>query len=369
LADPVIIGGGPAGAAAAIALASAGHKVTLIERTTCATDKVCGDFLSVEAVEKLETLGIDLSGGAPITSLRLVHRGRIAHTRLPFNARGLTRRALDEALLRQAQTRGAALVRGDRVGAVVHQHGRLELTIGTGDRIVAEAVFVATGKTALRGAARGGHDSGMVGLKMYYTLAPAQRAALREHIELTLFTGGYAGLQLVEADLAVLCILVSSRRLRHLGRRWDNLLLALTDECPHLRDRLAGARATLARPLAVAGLPYGYIHAPDRRRDPTNLFRLGDQAAVIASLTGDGVAIALASGSLAAETWLAGGRADQYHRNLAACLSPRLQLASAIHRLCIASTCQPWLTAACRRWPGVMRRAALWTRATPLAHS
>ena len=36
------------------------------------------------------------------------------------------------------------------------------------------------------------------------------------------------------------------------------------------------------------------------RGDLPGLFRLGDQAAVIASLTGDGVALALASGGLAA---------------------------------------------------------------------
>ena len=79
---------------------------------------------------------------------------------------------------------------------------------------------------------------------MYYALAASQLEALRHHVELILFAGGYAGLQLVEADRAVLCALLPAARLRAVGGRWSSLLDALMDECPHLRERLAGARAT-----------------------------------------------------------------------------------------------------------------------------
>ena len=64
---------------------------------------------------------------------------------------------------------------------------------------------------------------------------------------------------------------------------------------------------------------------------------------MIASLTGDGVALALASGSLAARTWLAGGSDAHYHRRLADGLSRQMRLASAIHRLCLAPVPQPWV--------------------------
>jgi hypothetical protein len=132
-----------------------------------------------------------------------------------------------------------------------------------------------------------------------------------------------------------------------------------------LGERLSGSRALLEQPLAIAGLPYGYVHAPDRR-DPPGLFRLGDQAAVIASLTGDGVALALASGSLAARTWIAAGSSACYHPSLAAGLSPQMRVGSAIHRLCLAPGLQPWVAAACKLWPGAMRLAATATRARHL---
>ena len=204
-------------------------------------------------------------------------------------------------------------------------------------------------------------------MKMYFALDAAQLAALRHHVELVLFPGGYAGLQLVEADRTVLCVLLPAARLRAVGGQWNNLLDALNDECPHLRERLAGASALLPRPLAVAGLPYGYVYAPNRHDSP-GLFRLGDQAAVIASLTGDGVALALASGRLAAQTWMGGGTSARYHRHLRAALSGQLRLATAIHRVCLTPTLQPWVAVAGGQWPSAIRMVVKATRANRLTH-
>ena len=363
----MIIGGGPAGAAAAIILARAGRNVTLLERNAGPADKVCGDFLSTEAVTMIEALGIDLSAASTITAVRLVHRNRIATARLPFTARGLTRRALDEALLRQATASGAAVLRGHRVGAIEQDRGSLRLNCGSLGQVVTDTVFLATGKHELRGARRTSSGTGLVGFKMYFALAARQLEALRHHVELTLFPGGYAGLQLVEADWTVLCALMPAARARAAGRRWDVVLESLMGECPHLRERLAGAHALLDRPVAVTGLPYGYLHAPGGR-GPPGLFRLGDQAAVIASLTGDGIALALASGALAAHTWAAGGSDARYHRDLAAALSRQIGLASAIHTLCLTPRLQPWVAAACGLWPSIMRLAATATRAGHLTH-
>ncbi|MGC1411543.1 MAG: FAD-dependent monooxygenase, partial [Acetobacteraceae bacterium] len=67
----MIIGGGPGGTAAAITLARAGNPVTLIERSVDASDKVCGDFLSTEALAMIEGLGVDLSAASTISAVRL----------------------------------------------------------------------------------------------------------------------------------------------------------------------------------------------------------------------------------------------------------------------------------------------------------
>ena len=58
------------------------------------------------------------------------------------------------------------------------------------------------------------------------------------------------------------------------------------------------------RPASIARVPYGYFCADHAAAD--GLYRVGDQAAVIPSFTGEGVAIALRSARLAAAAVLAG---------------------------------------------------------------
>ena len=102
--DVVIVGGGPAGAAAACILASAERPVLLIERDAEPRHKVCGEFLSIEAQTYLAHLGIDLDalGASRISRLRLARERRLTEVGLPFTARGLSRRVLDDALLQRA---------------------------------------------------------------------------------------------------------------------------------------------------------------------------------------------------------------------------------------------------------------------------
>jgi menaquinone-9 beta-reductase len=70
--DLLIIGGGPAGAAAAIVAARAGVRVTLFEKGPHGRDKVCGDGLTPRAVAALEELKIDLSPAHRIDGLRMI---------------------------------------------------------------------------------------------------------------------------------------------------------------------------------------------------------------------------------------------------------------------------------------------------------
>ncbi len=360
--EAVIVGGGPAGAAAAILLANAGRDVTLIERNAAPADKVCGDFLSAEAIEAIAALGVDLTplAPSPITIVRLVHKERIAETALPFPACGLTRRALDEALLRRAAEQGAAVRRGYAVRRI-DCDAALTVDVDALGRLPAASVFLATGKHDLHGLGRPGRAAGPVGFKTYYRLADSERAALHGHVELILFAGGYAGLQCVEAGQTVLCLVTGRDRLRACSGEWPTLLASLLTESPHLARRLHGAVAVLERPVAIAGLPYGHLHRPARQA-PRGLFRLGDQAAVIGSLTGDGVALALASARLAAATWLRRDDADAYHRRFARHHANQLRLASALHRLCLTPATQRLVVGATGAWPGLMRLAATWTR-------
>jgi len=359
---PVVVGGGPAGSTLACLLARAGHEIVVLERDAAPSDKVCGDFLSIEAQRSVTALGLDLPrlGAAPITALRLVHGDRVAECSLPFAALGLSRRVLDEALLRLAAEDGATVLRGRRALALHLERAGVRLATSHGD-MLADTVFLATGKHDLRGARRAAGAPKSVAFKVYLTLAPGQTDALRGCVEVVLFDGGYAGLLLVEEETANLSLIVSARKLERAGGNWDGLLRALTAACPHLTQRLGGAAQRLARPLAISRLPYGFVHAP-RRADPPGLFRLGDQAAVIPSFTGDGVALALHSARSAAFAWLSGEPAAEHHRRLRGDVAAQMRRASWLHAGCVATSAQAPLVAACATFPGLMRLAAAWTR-------
>ncbi len=216
-----------------------GAAVTVLERERGPAHKVCGEFLSGEALGDLAALGIDVAalGAAPITAMRLVHRGRVAAARLPFAAAGLSRLVLDEALLQRAAALGAEVQRGVRVRSA--EPGAVQTDAGT---LAAATLLLATGKHDLRGASgTRAEPEALIGFKLHLRLSAEQQAPLAGHVEVVLFDGGYAGLQLVEGGVANLCLLVDRARYDAVGQDWPSLLAALEREDTHLARRLDGA--------------------------------------------------------------------------------------------------------------------------------
>jgi flavin-dependent dehydrogenase len=362
----VIVGGGLAGASAACILAEADRPVLLIERDAEPRHKVCGEFLSIEAQAYLAHLGIDLDalGASRISRLRLVRKGSRIEVGLPFMARGLSRRILDEALLHQACSQGVRVVRDRAVRSISADRSRVRIDLGAGDPICADTVFLATGKHDVRGMKRAsaGAMNDLIGFKMHFRLAQEQQQALEGSIEVTFFSGGYAGLQMIEQGVANLCLVVSQRCFEQVGKSWDALLHRLIGECPHLGERLRGAEPLYKRPLSIFQIPYGFLHAPNRD-EPENLFRLGDQAGVIPSFTGEGMSIALHSGCLAASVFLTHGRASSlFHRRIRSDIHRSVQLASTLNRVARHATGQQAIFHLCRIWPAAMRHITTLTR-------
>lgn len=359
----LIVGGGPAGAALAIHLARSGRAVELIEQSAAAHHKVCGEFLSREAVAYLDALGLDLSalGAAPIHGVRLAARRLIAACDLPFPALSLSRRALDEALLAMAAQAGVTIVRGRRVNALTADDGKWTAQLADGEVCRAPAVFLAAGKHDLAGQRRpSGKQNGLVAFKMYFRLAPAQQRELHGWVELHLFPGGYAGLQLAENGEANLCLLVERGAFAAMQHEWAALLAHLCHCCHVLGARLDGANPLLAKPLALSSIPYGLLV----RESPPGLWRLGDQAAVIPSFAGDGISIALHSARRAAESYMRGGTSGEFARRLGRELRNQVGLATFLSRAMIAA---PALAQAARLWPPLLRHFAAQTRISAAA--
>ena len=357
--DNLVVGGGLAGSMVAIRLAAAGHSVTVLEKERAPHHKVCGEFLSPEAVDSLRQVGIDpiSLGAVPIRFVRLSSSRHTAETVLPFTALSLSRFALDQAMLARAEQSGCQIHRGIFVEGLVPVDDVWTAQLRDHQPQQARTVFLANGKHDLRARPRTpSTQSDLVAFKLHWRLDPSQTEALRQFIELFLFRGGYGGLSLIEGGVANLCLVVRRSRLQSVGD-WPSLLASILLDNPLLHRRLQYAQPLWPRPLAISSIPYGFLAA-----DSKGLWRLGDQAAVIPSFTGDGIAIALHSASLAAEMYLAGETPQQYTNKLRAQLHPAMALATMFSRFMVTSPGRQIAPAALSLLPSAMRWIAASTR-------
>lgn len=362
--DVLVVGGGPAGAACAIGLARAGLRPLLVEREAGPHDTVCGEFVSGEACAMLHALGMDaVTDGAPIIDRLLLATGRReARARLPFSAIGLTRRRLDEALLQRAGEAGARVRRGFAVRGLARADGGWQARLADGALVTARLVVLAAGKHDLRGHARPRPaDADLVGFKTHLALAPPADRALSSRIGLFLYEGGYAGMQRVEGGRVDLCLVAREALVREVGGGLDGLLARLLPRERVLADLLDGARPAGEKPLAIARIPYGFVHRPGPQ-DPPDLYRVGDQAGVVPSFCGDGLAIALHTGLRAAQAIVAGEGAPTHHARIAAEIGPQIARARLVERLGRSGLGRAALVAAVGAAPSLAALAARATR-------
>src|SRR5262245_58070486 len=118
--DVLVVGGGPAGAAAGYWLAHHGHDVTIVERKTFPRDKTCGDGLTPRAVHQLDLMGLGdgLHGYHRFRGLRATGMGRELeldwprHPVYPSHGYVVRRRELDKMVADNAVAAGAKLLEG-----------------------------------------------------------------------------------------------------------------------------------------------------------------------------------------------------------------------------------------------------------------
>jgi flavin-dependent dehydrogenase len=262
-------------------------------------------------VKQLDALGIDGLGAHAITQVRVMSGKHIAAASLPAPAIGVSRHRLDTVMQQVARTTGAILERGVTVRS--HADGILH---AEGQDFSPDALLLATGKHEVRGLARPRPEGDApLGLRIRIPPNPTLQQMLDQAIELHLFAGGYAGLLLQEDGSANLCMALRKSRLAEAGGDPATLLRQLGDAHPLLGERLAYLASDTPTD-AIAAVPYGWRATTTA----SGVFRLGDQAAVIPSLAGEGMGIAVASGVTAAAAFLKGGpaAAPQFQRDFAA---------------------------------------------------
>lgn len=317
--DAVIVGGGPAGASAAIHLATRGARVLLAEQKKFPRAKLCGEFISPECLDHFARLGVaermTKADGAWLTETVFYARGG-SEVSVPSDwfgngsasALGLSRAEMDARLLARAREAGVEVLEEAHAANLLIEHGRVrgvQLKNGSEDaRAVGALVTIdATGRT--RALARRVEREGEENLQRGKTRAQfvafkAHLAGARGtpgHCEIYFYRGGYGGLSFVENGLSNLCFIAAARDVRACGNDAGRVMReVVASNCRAARTLKDASNATPWLAVSLEG--FGR-----RRLVPADgLLAVGDAASFIDPFTGSGMLMALESGELAAES-------------------------------------------------------------------
>jgi flavin-dependent dehydrogenase len=294
-----VIGGGPAGSAAALAALSEGSAVTIFEQSSFPRHKVCGEFLSPEIAPLLDSLGLwpafEAARPARIVRAVLHTGGREKRFRLPEPAYGLSRSALDGLLLGEALARGARL-RNERAKPFARADTALVLAHGR--------------QAPARAGAR------FFGFKAHFR--PPASESLAEAVELFFFEGGYAGLSTVEDGIWNVCGLAPEAALRSSGFRPEALL----------PEGLLARLAPCAQ--AFEWLTTGPLVFRNEFREHADFYLCGDALGFVDPFTGSGILSALLSGRLAGRAASRGSPRAEYYSDCRRTLRRQYRVASAL---------------------------------------
>jgi len=321
-ADVIVVGAGPAGSAAAYALACAGLDVLVLEKTEFPREKVCGDGLTPRAVKSLVSMGLDTgedAGWVHNKGLRIIGGGMRLEIPWPelasYPAYGLVRPRtdFDDLLARQAVKAGAVLHERTTVSGPVLDHatGRITGVTTTGDdgevTYRAPLVVAADGNSSRLSLSMGlqkRDDRPMgVAVRTYYTSPRHDDDWLESWLELwdrgedgrDRLLPGYGWIFGVgdgtsNVGLGILNTSTAFGRVdyKDLLRRW-------LDQTP---EEWGFREENRTRPVRGAALPMGFNRQPHYTR---GMLLVGDSGGMVNPFNGEGIAYAMESGEIAAQ--------------------------------------------------------------------
>ncbi len=306
-ADVAILGGGPAGATLATLLAARGVDVLLADRDRFPRDKVCGEFLSWDALPILDRIGagwlLDECAAPRIDRCRIAAGRRALEFSLPGVARGISRLRLDSALVERARTAGARVLDGWTAESVSKTTEGFQVRLsGSTSRleVAARAVVGAWGRWGrldlrLGRAFAADRRQRYIGFKRHYAAGAADPGTIEIHS----FPRGYLGAQPIEDQRSNVCGLVHQGEIAGLRGGW-----------PAFVERLAARSPRLAELFATEPAQEEFLSSDPvifRAKEPVHggILLIGDAAGLTDPLTGNGMAMALQSAALAVAPVLA----------------------------------------------------------------
>jgi geranylgeranyl reductase family protein len=349
VADVAVVGGGPAGTAAATTLARAGRRVVLVDKARFPRDKFCGDGLTAGALRLLDELGLEpeaVASWQPIDRVTVRSpSGRTVDFPLPggdgIYAAAARRFDLDAALLAVARDAGVVVRDGHACRAVHPAAGHVAVDIEGVGELRARYLIAADGmwspvRKAL-GVAVDGYRGEWHAFRQYYRdVGPAAARTFVVWFEPDLLPGYVWSFPLPGSRANVGFGIQRDggrvERVQDMARLWPDLLGR-----PHIAATL-GPDARPEAPHRAWPIPARIDRLPLVAASGRALF-VGDAAGATDPMTGEGIAQALQTGMLAARAVIDAGpnrpdaAAERYRSDVARNLFADHRLARRLSRV------------------------------------
>ena len=300
--DVFVIGGGPAGLAAAIAARHRGFRVVVADGVKPPIDKACGEVLMPDAITALDRLGVAIPAaeGCPVRGVRFLGSGMAAEADFPFGRCGLSIRRTS---LHRIMTERAA-----RLGVDLHWQsvvtGISSEGVQLGDRMIRTRWIV-------------GADGANSRLRRWANLEVQSRTdlryAFRQHYRvapwtdrLEIYWGKHGQGYATPVNGEEVCVAVASR---NPGLRLEGSLPAFPELNAHLRgaETASSERGSLSANRKLKRVWRG------------NVALIGDASGTVDAITGEGLGLAF-SQAVALADCLGSGNLSAYqaeHHRLA----------------------------------------------------
>lgn len=279
--------------------------MVLMEKEKYPFHKVCGEYVSIESWDFLQTLGLPLDGmGLPAinTLLLTAPNGATFTSKLPLGGFGISRHLLDLSLAGIAKESGVHLLEETKVTDIIREGEGFEVQFRSkateARRLTAKVVCAAHGKRSNLDvkwnrtflSKQDKRLDNFVGVK-YHVLSPWKINVIGLHN----FRDGYCGISRIEDNKYCLCYMTKAERLKEAGGSIGQLQQTVLYQNPCLRQVFGESEILQEFPVTIS-----QINFTPKEQVLDGVLMLGDAAGMITPLCGNGMSMAMHSSKLAA---------------------------------------------------------------------